>query len=94
MSVIPTDTNSTACFIWLTIVMNGDHSKPLVLVVEDEPVLLWLAVEIVEEAGYEAIAAGDADQAIGILEATPDIGIVFTDVDMPGSMNQACEKSA
>jgi YesN/AraC family two-component response regulator len=35
----------------------------------------------------EAIEAADADEAIRLLESRPDIRIVFTDIDMPGSMN-------
>jgi CheY-like chemotaxis protein len=42
---------------------------------------------MVEEAGFEAIAASDADEAIRILESRNDIRAVFTDVHMPGSMD-------
>ena len=42
---------------------------------------------IVEEAGYEAVEASNADEAIRILEADPTIRLVFTDIDMPGSMD-------
>lgn len=58
-----------------------------VLVVEDEPLLRMLAVDMVEDAGFVVLEAGDADEAVRILERRGDIGIVFTDVDMPGSMN-------
>ena len=58
-----------------------------VLIVEDEPMLRMLAVDMVEDAGFEVLEAGDADEAVRILESRRDIGIVFTDVDMPGSMN-------
>jgi CheY-like chemotaxis protein len=61
--------------------------RPVVLVVEDESILLMNAVEMVEEAGFEAIAASDADEAIHILESRNDIRAVFTDVHMPGSMD-------
>jgi DNA-binding NtrC family response regulator len=61
--------------------------KAIVLVVEDEPLVRMAAVDLVEEAGLEAIEAKDADQAIRILEARTDIRIVFTDIDMPGSMD-------
>lgn len=64
-----------------------DDSIPTVLIVEDEPLLRMLAVDIVEEAGLAAIEANDADEAIEILEQRADIGIVFTDVNMPGSMS-------
>jgi CheY-like chemotaxis protein len=59
----------------------------LVLVVEDEPFLLLQAMDIVEDAGFTAIAANNAEKAIEILEARNDIRIVFTDIDMPGSMD-------
>lgn len=59
----------------------------IVLVVEDEPLLRMMAVDLVEGAGFEAIEAADADEATRILEARTDIRIVFTDIDMPGSMD-------
>ncbi|WP_313605226.1 response regulator [Rhizobium sp.] len=58
-----------------------------ILVVEDEPLVRMLAVEVVEAAGFEAIEAANADDAIKLLEAITDIRIVFTDIDMPGSMD-------
>lgn len=64
-----------------------DLVNKVVLVVEDEPLLLMMAAEIVEDAGFEAIPAHNADEAILILELRDDIGIVFTDVRMPGSMD-------
>jgi len=44
-------------------------------------------LDIVEDAGFEAIAASNADEAIPILESRNDICAVFTDVHMPGSMD-------
>ena len=61
--------------------------KAVVLVVEDEPLLRMAATCLVEDAGFEAIEASNADEAILILEARTDIHIVFTDIDMPGSMD-------
>lgn len=55
----------------------------IVLVVEDEPLLRLAGMDLVEAAGYEAVAASDATEAVAILEARDDIRIVFTDVDMP-----------
>jgi len=57
--------------------------RQLVLVVEDEPVLRMAAVDMVEYAGFDAVEATDATDAVRILESRPDIRIVFTDVDMP-----------
>jgi len=45
------------------------------------------AVDLVLSAGYEALEAGDADEAIRILESRDDIDLVFTDVQMPGTMD-------
>ena len=63
------------------------HRDIAVLVVEDEAFLRFDAVDIVQEAGFLAYEAANASEAIAKLEAHPDIGILFTDVDMPGSMN-------
>lgn len=60
---------------------------PLVLVVEDEPILRMAAVQLIEDAGYQAVEAADALEAVKILEGRPDIRIVFTDIDMPGGMS-------
>jgi two-component system, response regulator PdtaR len=46
-----------------------------------------LAVEVVEEAGFVVLEAADADQAVALLESRPDISLLFTDIDMPGSMD-------
>jgi CheY-like chemotaxis protein len=61
--------------------------RPVVLVVEDESLIRSSAMDMVEEAGFEAIEASDADEAIRILESRNDIRAVFTDVNMPGSMD-------
>lgn len=62
-------------------------SIPVVLIVEDEPLLRILAVEVVEEAGFVAIEARDADEAVVLLEGRTDIALLFTDINMPGSMD-------
>jgi CheY-like chemotaxis protein len=62
-------------------------SKTIVLVVEDEPIQRLMAVTVVEDAGFESIEAGNAAEAICILESRNDIRIVFTDIDMPGSVD-------
>src|SRR5215208_2707988 len=62
-------------------------SPPKVLVVEDEMVLRMRAVDIVEDAGFTPIQAVDADQALSILEMRSDISLLFSDIQMPGSMD-------
>jgi len=61
--------------------------KAVVLVVEDEHLLRLNAAQMIEDAGYEVIEASNADEAIQILESRTDIRIVFTDINMPGSMD-------
>jgi CheY-like chemotaxis protein len=61
--------------------------RPVVLVVEDDFLLRMDAIDIVRGAGFEAVEAANADEAIRILEAQPNIHVVFTDVQMPGTMD-------
>jgi CheY-like chemotaxis protein len=65
-----------------------DKADPVaVLVVEDEPLILLAASLIIQEAGFKVYEARNADAAIALLEKHVDIRILFTDIDMPGSMN-------
>ena len=65
----------------------GDDQVPFVLVVEDEAMIREFITEDLQEAGYQVLMAGNADAAVDILEGRHDIGLVFTDVNMPGSMD-------
>lgn len=68
--------------------VNIPNKKPgVILVVEDEFLIRVDAVEMIREAGFDAIEAADADEAISILEKRDDIAAVFTDIQMPGSMD-------
>lgn len=60
---------------------------PVVLIVEDELLLRMAAVGFVEHAGFEALEAAGATQAVAILESRTDIRVVFTDIDMPPGMD-------
>jgi CheY-like chemotaxis protein len=66
-----------------------DRSAPpaVVLVVEDEMLLRMRAVDMVEDAGFTSVEAVDADEAVAILESRSDIALLFTDIQMPGSMD-------
>lgn len=64
-----------------------NNGKPVVLVVEDSGVIRLGVVDLVQAAGYEALQAANADEAIRILEARTDVDLVFTDVQMPGTMD-------
>lgn len=58
-----------------------------VLVVEDEFLIRTDIAGRLRDRGFTVFEAGDADEAIQILEARADIHLVFTDIDMPGSMD-------
>jgi len=66
-----------------------DHSciPAVVLIVEDEMMLRMRAVDMVEDAGFTSVEAVDADEAVAILESRSDISLLFTDIQMPGSMD-------
>lgn len=64
-----------------------ESKRPVVLIVEDELLLRMDAADMIRAAGFEVIEAADADQAIEILEARRDVTVVFTDIQMPGSMD-------
>jgi CheY-like chemotaxis protein len=59
----------------------------VILVVEDHPLVRMAVLEVVTEAGFETLEASSASGAIRTLEARPDIRLVFTDAEMPGTMN-------
>ena len=58
-----------------------------ILVVEDDILLSLDTSEALEDAGYDVIAAANADEAIKVLETRNDIRTIFTDINMPGSMD-------
>ena len=66
---------------------DSQDDQTIVLVVEDEMVLRMRAVDIVEDAGFTALEAINADQALAILEQRSDISLLFSDIQMPGSMD-------
>jgi CheY-like chemotaxis protein len=58
-----------------------------VLIVEDEPLLRMDAMDLAEEAGLQAYGAANAREAIALLEQHDNIRILFTDIQMKGSMD-------
>jgi DNA-binding NtrC family response regulator len=61
--------------------------KLLILLVEDDPVIRWASADMLCEEGFCVIEAGDADSALLILHARSDVRVLFTDIDMPGSID-------
>lgn len=63
------------------------NTRITILVVEDESIIRMNAVAMIEDAGYAVIEASNADEAIVLLETRPEIRVVFSDIEMPGSMD-------
>ena len=67
--------------------MCAQRSTQVVLVVEDEALLRLDIVETFLAAGFRTFEAASALKAIEVFQSHPEIGAVFTDVDMPGTMD-------
>jgi len=59
----------------------------MILVVEDEALIRMEAVQMLEEAGFVAVEASNADDAMRVLELRCDIRAIFTDINMPGTID-------
>jgi CheY-like chemotaxis protein len=71
----------------LMMVLDRPAMPPIVLVVEDDMILRMRAIDMVDDAGYVSVEAVDADEALAILQSRSDIALLFTDIQMPGSMD-------
>jgi CheY-like chemotaxis protein len=58
-----------------------------ILVVENEAIVRLELVDRLAEMGFVVLVAGDADEAIALLDTHPEIEVMFTDIKMPGSMD-------
>ena len=58
-----------------------------VLVVEDDPEVLDVTVEMLRGFGYEVLTAPDGPSALQVLRRDPEIDVLFTDIVMPRGMN-------
>ncbi len=62
-------------------------TRVLVLLVDDEPTVRMIACDGLEDAGFNVVEATNAHEAMAILLARSDVGVLFTDVDMPGELD-------
>jgi CheY-like chemotaxis protein len=58
-----------------------------VLIVEDDELVRELGVEFLSDAGFEVLEAGNGEEALSLLESNPKIGVLFTDINMPGPLD-------
>ena len=64
----------------------GVFAMAVVLLVEDEEQVRVLAVSYLEEQGHQVLSAGTPQDAIALLEKTPHIDVLFTDIDLKGDI--------
>ena len=62
-------------------------SQPTILVVEDEVLIRMAVSDYLRECGFHVIEAGSGDEAVEVLKADTAVDIVFSDVNMPGSLD-------
>ena len=57
------------------------------LIVEDEFLIRMTLSEVLADDGYEVVEAGDADEALAALAREPELAVMLTDIQLPGSMD-------
>jgi CheY-like chemotaxis protein len=67
--------------------MDQPSAPSTLLVVEDEALVRMVAVDALADSGLRSFEAGDAAEALRLLDEHPEISLVFTDIDMPGHMD-------
>jgi CheY-like chemotaxis protein len=65
----------------------GEVAHPLALVVDDEELLRLFAAGLLEEHGFDVLGAENAAAALRVLESRHDVRLLFTDIQMPGTLN-------
>lgn len=63
---------------------SGAARRRTVLVVEDEVLVRLMLADVLDDAGFRVIEAANADEALRVMSAIPDVSAVVTDVEMPG----------
>ena len=67
--------------------MISERTVPVILIVEDEALVRLSAVGMLEDAGFRMIEAVNSDEALELLAADSDVQLLFTDVNMPGTID-------
>jgi len=67
--------------------ISDDDGSIAILLVEDEPLVRLVLTDLLADAGYRVTEAGNADEAMTLLESRPDMRVIITDVRMPGTLD-------
>jgi CheY-like chemotaxis protein len=65
----------------------SDGPRATVLLVEDEVFIRLVTAEDLTDAGFEVLEAADAEAALRVLEQSPEVSAMFTDINMPGDID-------
>jgi signal transduction histidine kinase/ActR/RegA family two-component response regulator len=65
--------------------VEGHHET--VLLVEDDPGVRENSAMMLQELGYRVVGAATGAEGLDVLESTPNVALLFTDVGLPGGMN-------
>lgn len=57
------------------------------LIVEDEFLIRMTLSEVLADEGYEVVEAGDSDEALAAFAREPELAIMLTDIQLPGSLD-------
>lgn len=63
------------------------QGQPVIVLVDDEPLVRMVAAEHLQELGYTVFEAGDAQEALQLIEGLAEIDLLITDVGLPHGMN-------
>lgn len=66
---------------------NAGAEAKTILIVEDEVLVRFAMADSLREAGYLVIEAANADEALALLDGVAPVSLVFTDIQMPGTMD-------
>src|ERR1700722_19965188 len=67
--------------------MTSERTIPVILIVEDEALVRLSAVGMLEDAGFRMIEAVNSDKALELLAADSDVQLLFTDINLPGTID-------
>ncbi len=65
----------------------AELSRASVLVVEDEPLILEVVTDELNDAGFDVHQASSGEEAVAVLEARPALDLLLTDIRLPGSLD-------
>jgi CheY-like chemotaxis protein len=66
---------------------NASSTPGIVLVVEDEPIVRACVADLLEQSGFEVMGASTGEEAIDLIAKCQGVGVVVSDVAMPGSID-------